>query len=50
MTNKKEKETLIHDSGIIEDKRVQKSRIFVALCQIFSIILIFLGIMAIFAK
>ncbi|SFP73872.1 hypothetical protein SAMN04487928_10747 [Butyrivibrio proteoclasticus] len=46
----KKNENLIHDSGIIKDKRFYKSKIFVGLCQLFSVILIILGILAIFAK
>jgi hypothetical protein len=45
-----ENEALIDDSGIIKNHKIRRSRIFIALCQLISIGLICLGILALINK
>ena len=46
MTTKENKDSLISDSGIIENAHTKQARIFVGLCHVVSLILIVLGIIA----
>ncbi len=44
-----ELENLIGDSGIIENRKRKQEKLFIALCQIISIILMVLGVLALFS-
>lgn len=48
MSNKKNEDVFISDSGVIVDKNRRRAAIFVLSCRVLSIILIILGIAAFF--
>jgi hypothetical protein len=46
MKNSDDKNKLISDTGVVEDSKVRRERIFILLCRIITVLLVLLGVLA----